>query len=92
MDVVTTYLYGSLDSNIYTKLLEGFNLLDVHSSSYRDDYSIKLNKSLYGLKQFRRMWYNRRNKYLIDDEHKNTQFVYVFFLKDTKMNLLKLMT
>jgi len=58
MDVVTAYLYGSLDSDIYIKLSEGFNLPDANSSGSREDYSIKLNKSLYGLKQSGRMWYN----------------------------------
>jgi len=51
MDVVTTYLYGSLDSDIYMKLQEGFNLPETHCLRSREDYSIKLNKSLYGLKQ-----------------------------------------
>lgn len=31
MDVVTTYLYGSLDSEIYMKLPKGFNVLDAHN-------------------------------------------------------------
>ena len=56
MDVVTTYLYGSLDSDIYMKLPEGFKLPGVGSI---EQYSIKLNTSLYGLKQSWRMWYNR---------------------------------
>jgi hypothetical protein len=50
MDVVTAYLYGSLDSDIYMKLSEGFKLPEAGS---REQYSIKLNKSLYGLKQSR---------------------------------------
>nr|KYP62622.1 Retrovirus-related Pol polyprotein from transposon TNT 1-94 [Cajanus cajan] len=63
MDVVTTYLYGSLDANIYMKLPEGFNL--PNDAIFREDYSIKLNKSLYGLKQSGRMWYNRLSEYLL---------------------------
>ena len=47
MDIVTTYLYGSLDGDIYMKLPEGFKLPGACS---REQYSIKLNKSLYGLK------------------------------------------
>jgi hypothetical protein len=50
MDVVTAYLYGSLDSDIYMKLPEGFNLPETHSLGSREEYSIKLNNSLYGLK------------------------------------------
>jgi len=30
MDVDTAYLYGSLDSDIYMKILEGFNLPDAN--------------------------------------------------------------
>nr|KYP51922.1 Retrovirus-related Pol polyprotein from transposon TNT 1-94 [Cajanus cajan] len=56
MDVVTTYLYDSLDADICMKLPKGFNLSDDAIST--KDYSIKLNKSLYGLKQSSRMWYN----------------------------------
>jgi hypothetical protein len=52
MDVVTTYLYGSLDSDIYMKLPKGFKIPEAGS---REQYSIKLNKSLYGLKQSGRM-------------------------------------
>ena len=28
MDVITTYLYGSMDNDIYMKILEGFKLPD----------------------------------------------------------------
>lgn len=40
MDVVTAYLYGSLDSEIYMKLPEGFNIPDAHNSESRESYSI----------------------------------------------------
>ena len=56
MDVVTTYLYGSIDTNVYMKILEeGFKLPEVMNSKPRIMYSIKLQLSLYGLKQFGRM-------------------------------------
>ena len=42
MDVVTAYLYGSLEKDIYMKLPEGFQLPDAYSSQPRDLYSIKL--------------------------------------------------
>nr|KYP59187.1 Retrovirus-related Pol polyprotein from transposon TNT 1-94 [Cajanus cajan] len=63
MDVVTTYVYGSLDADIYMKLSKGFNL--PNDAISRANYSIKLNKSLYGLKQPGRIWYNRLSKYLL---------------------------
>ena len=48
MDIVTAYLYGSLDSDIYMKILEGFKMLD--ACTPRNLFSIKLQRSLYGLK------------------------------------------
>ena len=59
MDVVTTYLYGSLDANVYMKIHEGFTLLEAMNSKPWSMYSIKLQRSLYGLKKSGRMWYNR---------------------------------
>jgi len=55
MDVVAAYLYGSLDNNIYMKLPKGFNLPKTYDSNSKGDNSLKLNKSLYGLKQSGRM-------------------------------------
>ena len=51
MDVVIAYLYGSLDVNVYMKIPEGFTLPEVMNSKPRSMYSIKLQRSLYGLKQ-----------------------------------------
>ena len=42
MDVVTTYLYGSIDTNVYMKISEGFKLLEIMNSKLRSMYSIKL--------------------------------------------------
>ena len=51
MDVVTTYLYGSLDNDIYMKIPDGLKIPEACSSRPREIYSIKLQRSLYGLKQ-----------------------------------------
>ncbi|XP_021729390.1 uncharacterized protein LOC110721277 [Chenopodium quinoa] len=53
MDVVTAYLYGSLDTDIYMKFPEGLRLPENHKP--RQLLSIKLKRSLYGLKQSGRM-------------------------------------
>ncbi|KAJ9535920.1 hypothetical protein OSB04_un000919 [Centaurea solstitialis] len=71
MDVVTAYLYGSLDTDIYMKLPEGLKLPESCKVSSREHCSIKLNKSLYGLKQSGRMWYNRLSEYLLKEGYKN---------------------
>jgi hypothetical protein len=48
MDVVTAYLYGSLDLDIYMKVPDEISVLNVHIN--RNMYCVKLAKSLYGLK------------------------------------------
>ena len=68
MDVITTYLYGSIDNDIYIKIVEGFKLLKENSTKSRSMCSIKLQWSLNGLKQSRRMWYNCLNEYLLKEE------------------------
>ena len=67
MDVVTTYLYGSLDNDIYMKILEGFKLPEAYNMNSRKIYSIKLNKSLYVLKQSGHMWYNQLSEFFLKE-------------------------
>jgi Reverse transcriptase (RNA-dependent DNA polymerase) len=50
MDVVTTYLYGSLDNDIYMKVPEGLKIPEAFKSKTQEIYSIKLKRSLYVLK------------------------------------------
>ena len=42
MDVVKAYLYGSIDNDMYMKILEGFKLLEENSTKPRSMYLIKL--------------------------------------------------
>ena len=49
MDVITAYLYGSMDNDIYMKIPEGFKLPEANNTKPRSMYSIKLQRSLYGL-------------------------------------------
>jgi hypothetical protein len=53
MDVVTAYLYGSLDLDIYTKVPNGISVSNINAN--RNMYCVKLVKSLYALKQLGRM-------------------------------------
>ena len=41
-DVVTAYLYGSLDANVYMKIPEGFTFPEAMNSKPQSMYSIKL--------------------------------------------------
>ena len=79
MDIVTAYLYGSLDSDIYMKILEGFKLSD--ACTPRNLFSIKLQRSLYGLKQSGRMWYQRLSEYLIKERYNNDPICPCVFIK-----------
>jgi hypothetical protein len=58
IDVKTTFLHGDLDEEIYMKQPEGFTVKD------KKELVCKLNKSLYGLKQSPRMWYQKFNTYI----------------------------
>ena len=51
MDVFTAYLYGTLDNDIYMKIPEGFKMPEAYKSKPKQLFSIKLQRSLYGLKQ-----------------------------------------
>ena len=42
MDVITAYLYGSLDNDIYMKIPEKFKMSEALSSKPKELYSIKL--------------------------------------------------
>jgi hypothetical protein len=50
MDVKTTFLHGDLEEEIYMKNPKGFAMKE------NKELVCKLKKSLYGLKQSRRMW------------------------------------
>ena len=84
MDLVTAYLYGSLDSDIYMKIPEGFRMLETYNSRPRNLYSIKLQRSLYGLNQTRCMWYNRLSEYLIKEGYINNPICPCVFIKKSE--------
>jgi hypothetical protein len=69
MDVVTVYLYGSLDSDIYMKVSDGLSVPNANVGC--NMYCVKLNKSLYGLKQCGMMWYNRLKEFLLNKGYSN---------------------
>ncbi|KAF7137709.1 hypothetical protein RHSIM_Rhsim07G0041900 [Rhododendron simsii] len=81
MDVVTAYLYGSLDADIYMKIPEGYAMPEACNSKPRSVYSLKLQKSLYGLKQSGRMWYKRLSDYLLKEGYENDLICPCIFTK-----------
>ncbi|KAG7529170.1 Reverse transcriptase RNA-dependent DNA polymerase [Arabidopsis suecica] len=60
---------------------EGIELKDKDKKVSRDQYCIRLNKSLYGLKQSGRMWYNRLSDYLVREGYKNDPISPCIFIK-----------
>jgi hypothetical protein len=69
MYVMTAYLYGSLDLYIYMKVPDGISVSNANVG--RNMYCVKLNKSLYDLKQSGRMWYNRLKEFLLNKHYSN---------------------
>jgi hypothetical protein len=59
MDVKTVFLHGDLKEEIYMKRLEGFVVKGNQELVY------KLKRSLYGLKQTPRMWYQNFDMYIL---------------------------
>ena len=47
-------------------------------------YSIKLQRSLYELKQSRRMWYNRLSEYLLKEGYVNNPICPCIFIKKSE--------
>ena len=85
MNVVTAYLSGMLENDIYMKVPEGFQLPLVNTSQPRNMYLIKLRRSLNGLKQSGRMWYNCMSEYLIKDGYINNPIHPCVFIKKLEL-------
>jgi hypothetical protein len=60
MDVKTTFLHGDLEEEIYMKQPEGFVVKG------KKELVCKLKKSLYGLKESPRMWYQKFDTYILE--------------------------
>jgi hypothetical protein len=67
---MTAYLYGSLDSDIYMKVHDRISVPKTNSNC--NMYCVKLVKSLYGLKQSGRMWYNLLKEFLLNKGYLNS--------------------
>jgi hypothetical protein len=69
MDVVTSYLYVSLDLDKYMKVTDEISVSNANVGC--NMYCVELNKSLYDLKQSGRMWYNRLKEFLLNKGYSN---------------------
>ena len=82
MDVVTTYLYSSLENHIYMKIPKGFYLPNKANS--KEGYLIKLKKPFYWLRQSERAWYNHLIEYLLKEIYRNDPFSSCIYMKISK--------
>ena len=84
MNVITSYLYESINNDIHMKIPEakGFKLPEVNNTKSRSMCSIKLQRSLYELKQSGCMWYNCLSEYLLKEWYaSNLIRLYIFITK-----------
>jgi hypothetical protein len=58
LDIITAFLNGSIDSEVYMGIPEGMDLDPTR-------YILKLRRSLYGLKQAPRIWWDRMTTFLL---------------------------
>ena len=70
-----------MDNDIYMKISGRFKLPEANSTKPHNMYSIKLQQSLYGLKQFGRMWYNPLSEYLLKEGYMNNPICPCIFIK-----------
>jgi hypothetical protein len=65
------------------KIPKGYKMNE--NLKHRSLYSIKLQRSLYGLKQSGRMWYNRLSEYLLKEGYANNPICPCVFIKKSEI-------
>lgn len=83
MDVVTTYLYGDLDTKIYMKGPAGLVIPESMCSQPWNTFSFRLKRSLYGMKQSRWLWYKCLREYFIRMGYVNNELCLCVSIKTT---------
>ena len=66
------------------KIPEGLKMPEACKFESREMYYIKLQRSLYGLKQSGCMWYNRFSDYVMKEGYINNQICQCVFIKKSK--------
>ena len=84
LDVVTTYLYGPLDAQLYIRPPPGFLPQPPPEDTASNFSGLKFQKALYGLKQAGRMWYKHLRDFLLFHKFQHDQTLpCLFALNDT---------
>ena len=84
MDVVTTYLYGSLDNDIYMKILEGYKMSETDNLTSRRMEFSTLQRSLSGLRKSGCMCYHCLSEYLLKAGFENNSIRLCVFIKKSE--------
>lgn len=74
LDVNNSFLHGDIQEDVYMIISPGV-------STTKSNQVCKLVKSLYGLKQARRRWYERLTSFLIEHRYKQTILDHSLFVK-----------
>ena len=74
-DVKNAYLHGDLDEEVYMDIPPGFEDIKIEGKVCR------LRKSLYGLKQSPRAWYERFTQTMLKNGFKQSQVDHTLFIK-----------
>jgi len=82
MDVKSAFLNGVISEEVFVKQPHGFEDLK------HPDHVYKLNKSLYGLKQSPRAWYERLSNFLIENDFKRGQVDTTLFRRTLEKDIL----
>ncbi|EOY31589.1 Uncharacterized protein TCM_038538 [Theobroma cacao] len=85
-DVVMAYLYGLLDSDTCMIIPKGFKIPKAYTSC--NLFSIKLQRSLYELKQSSHMRYQHLSDYQIKEGYKNNSICPCVFIKKSKIGFV----
>jgi len=84
LDVNNAFLHGDLQEDVYMKLPPGL-------STSKPNQVCKLSKSLYGLKQASRKWYEKRTTLLISNGYKQAASDASLFIKSTTETFIVLL-
>ena len=82
MDVKTAFLNGVISEEVFIKQPPSFEDLKHH------DHVYKLKKSLYGLKQASKAWYDRLSNFLIENDFKSGQVDTTLFQRTLEKDIL----
>ncbi|CAM6093955.1 unnamed protein product [Calypogeia fissa] len=80
LDIVTAYLYGTLDKEVHMEAPPS-SLSELGPSNARIRYAVKVLRSMYGLKQSGRTWYQRFKAEMLAMGFENADIAPCLFIK-----------